>query len=86
MTKRMNKNTKPVLITARVEANTGDVAFCCATNDQVFMIRRGHDCGVLDMFPDEFKSVLSIGRRLKIWTDDKHYMYDVNENNSPASA
>jgi hypothetical protein len=68
-----------VYITARVDGNNGDVAFCTATNDHIFNIIRGHSAGVLDMFPDEFRDLLPAGRRFMVMTDDTHYSYDIGE-------
>jgi hypothetical protein len=75
---KAKRNEKPVIISARVEGNNGDVAFCCATNDNIFNITRGHSAGVLDMFPDEFKAKLPVGHKFPIVTDDVHYWYQLD--------
>ena len=71
------KRLRPVYITARVDGNNGDVAFCSATNDHIFNILRGRSSGVLDMFPDEFQTKLPVGHRFMVMTDDVYYWYNL---------
>jgi hypothetical protein len=56
--------TKTVILTARVLANNGDVAFLELTDDNITHVYRGNTRGFYDMFRDEFSRVLPVGERV----------------------
>lgn len=60
---------KAVQLTARVEANNGTLAFCVATDDNFFVLTRGWSYGCKNLFADEFKVALPVGRKINILTD-----------------
>jgi hypothetical protein len=64
-------------LSARVEANTGDLAFTSITNGHFFVMRRGESRGCQDMFADEFRRALPVGRKLNVLTDGRRVMVEV---------
>ena len=69
--------TKSRWLTARVVANTGTLAFCVITDDNFLVLKRGYSFGCKDMFVDEFRAALPVGRRINILTDGRECKLEV---------
>lgn len=52
------------IITGRVLANNGDVAFLELTDDNIAHVYRGNTPGFYDLFQDEFARMLPVGERV----------------------